>query len=239
MMRNARHVICGGLPVPDRHLGGQKALRLVLHGEGANGRLQVRDLTDSIVSNMSPAMLDLVEIATYVYITDQAVKRGSYKLDDMQPMWRRQLCFDIPVRNPALWNSDDVRDELTRTLGFLSDDHYYFHFHPFVATPPAPDAYFPFSSKGMKNTPQRVVLFSGGLDSLGGAIKEVIEDQTPVFFVTHESTPKLRSRHRLLREQIDSRAGDARPSHLIVRITKRRRSARSTPSAADPFCMQA
>ena len=46
----------------------------------------------------------------------------------------------------------------------------------------------------MKNTPQRVVLFSGGLDSLGGAIKEVIEDQSPVFLLTHESTPKLRRR---------------------------------------------
>ncbi len=221
-MQNERHIICGGLTVRDRLLGGVDALRLVLHGDNWNGRLRVPDLTKNLVTNVPAAFLDLVEVATYVYIADQAIKRGTYKLDDMQPLWRRRLLFDIPVRDPDLWNSDGVRSELSRTLGFLSDDSYEFHFHTFKATPPTPEAYFPFSSKGLGTDPERVVLFSGGLDSLGGAIKEVVTDRAPVFLLTHESTQKLRQRHRTLREQIDSRAGKARPTHVTIRVNKKK-----------------
>jgi len=218
-MPNERHIICGSLSVPNVDLGETEALRLTLHGPGANARLKVADLTKSLVANIPDAFLDLIELATYVYVTDQAVSRGTYKLDDMQPMWRRRLIFDVPVRCCELWRSDQVVEELTRTLGFLSDDEYEFRFHPYVNAP-SPDQYFPFSDVPQHKSPERVVLFSGGLDSLAGAIREVVLGTDPICLLTHEPSPKFRPRQRLLRDHLDDRASGPVPLHVTIRVNK-------------------
>lgn len=95
-MTNSRHIICGGLHISDARLGDREALRLHLHGSHWNARLSVAELTKSLVANIPDAFLDLIEIATYVYVADQAVKRGSYKLDDMNDQWRRASCSMCP-----------------------------------------------------------------------------------------------------------------------------------------------
>lgn len=78
------------------------------------------------MSSIEPEFIDLIEIATYVYVADQAIKRGTYKLNDMQEDWHRSLVFHIPVRRLDLWKGA-LAKELVQTLSF-SDDHYEFEF---------------------------------------------------------------------------------------------------------------
>jgi hypothetical protein len=177
------------------------------------------DLTRGFVANIPEAFLDLLEIATYVYVADQAVKRGSYKLDDMGERWRRELIFDIPVRCLDLWSSAEVTQELTSTLSFLSDDVYEFRFHEYRKAP-SPDAYFPFGKGEVATQPARVVLFSGGLDSLGGAIDEITQLSEPIALLTHEPSKKFRPRQQLLRQHLDDRAAGPKPLHVTVEVNK-------------------
>lgn len=220
-MTNARHIICGGLPVTDARLGNRDALRLHLHGPHWNARLSVAELTKSLVANIPDAFLDLIEIATYVYVTDQAVKRGSYALDNMNDQWRRHLVFDVPVRCLDLWRSTEVAAELTQTLSFLSEDEYEFRFHHYKNAP-SPEKYFPFAKGSPKDIPKRVVLFSGGLDSLAGAVEEVVRGNDPICLLTHEPSAKFRPRQQLLREQLNAKASGPTPLHVTVGVNKKK-----------------
>lgn len=220
-MTNARHIICGDLHVSDAQLGGQEALRIRLHGSHWNAKLSVTDLTKGLVANIPDAFLDLIELATYVYVADQAVKRGTYKLDDMNEDWRRRLVFDVPVRCLELWRSDAITAELTQTLSFLSDDEYEFRFHHYKNAP-SPDRYFPFVKGIHYEPPKRVVLFSGGLDSLAGAIEEVVCGRDQICLLTHEPSTKFRPRQQLLRAQLDANAAGPAPIHVTVGVNKKK-----------------
>jgi len=218
-MANTRHIICGGLRIARDKRDTNDPLRLNLRGKMANTRLRVSDLTKGFVANIHEAFLDLIEIATYIYVADQAVKRGSYKLDDMGDRWRRELIFDIPVRCLDLWTSAEITRELESTLSFLSDDVYEFRFHEY-RNAPSPEAYFPFGKGAIATQPARVVLFSGGLDSLGGAIEEITQHSEPISFLTHEPSKKFRPRQRLLRQHLNERAAGPKPWHVTVEINK-------------------
>ena len=105
--------------------------------------------------------------------------------------WRRDFRFVIPVRNPGHWNRRNVLEVLCSTLSFLSDDNYAFEFEK--ATRPVPfqnylelgdDSSAGFMADG-------IVLFSGGLDSLSGAIEALSKNGNRVALVSHRSSPKI------------------------------------------------
>ena len=160
-----RLVICGGV----RRAGGDSIfLSLSLSGRSQNISLKLEDISKKLIRNIPSLLVDLIEIATYVFCADQATSRGGEAQQAMGADWRRDFRFVIPVRNPGHWNRRNVLETLCFTLSFLSDDNYTFHFEK--ATNPAPiQNYLEFggeSDTGFKA--DEVVLFSGGLDSLGG-----------------------------------------------------------------------
>ena len=63
-------------------------------------------------------------------------------------------------------------------------------------------------------------MFSGGLDSLAGAIDEVVNQKRRVVLVTHKSTSKLNKRHKALEEMLTEKAGENRPHRITVRVHK-------------------
>jgi 7-cyano-7-deazaguanine synthase in queuosine biosynthesis len=68
---------------------------------------------------------------------------------------------------------------------------------------------------------EEVILFSGGLDSLGGAVQEVLQGQRKVVLVGHNPVSKVVSRQRELAEAIGNLVGDRRrPLHVPVNINK-------------------
>jgi 7-cyano-7-deazaguanine synthase in queuosine biosynthesis len=134
--------------------------------------------------------------------------------------WRRRFRFVIPVRRPDVWASRELIGLLTDTLSFLSEDDYQFEF-VHHQTPVPLDSYFDFRDPvGDDENADEVVLFSGGLDSLAGAVEDLLGRQKRVVLVSHHSSTKLAGRQRALASALEQKARD-RVLHVPVRMTKR------------------
>jgi 7-cyano-7-deazaguanine synthase in queuosine biosynthesis len=223
-MSKQHHILCGG-SAPAAKLNTGDVLRLNLWGGGAdeNVQLRIEDLHKTLYRDIPPQFFDLVEIAAYVYCADQALKRTRQDTDTFGGDWRRHLHFQIPVRCVDLWNRSDIKDALIQLLDFLSDDNFTFHFHR-AERAPAFQQYLGFASEAHAGRDfERVIMFSGGLDSLAGVIEETLANKSRVVLVTHESTPKNTGLLRQLQRQLAEKAGPLKPLHLRVRANKEKR----------------
>lgn len=203
-------------------------------GSGKNVRLELDDVGRQLNQNIPAALIDLVEIAALVYVADQMEHRGANDVESMGAGWRRRLRFEIPVRVPTLWKSAAVSDALIELLSFLSEDEYEFTFTQYKS-PPTLDSYLNFAGSTTDKAPDSVILFSGGLDSLGGVVKEVAQNGRSALLLTHESTTKLRTRHRALRGMIDAAAKGPPPQHVTVRVNKKDQVEREYTQRARSF----
>src|SRR5262249_4137130 len=143
-------------------------------------------------------LTDLVEVASYIYCADQALTRGGDGATAFGQRWRRGFSFHIPVRKPDLWSSAPVVAALRDTLGFLSDDEYEFHFSKHKNPEPLQTYLELQPDKEGADELDEVLLFSGGLDSLGGAVSEAVRDKRRVALVSHRANPKINSKQKLL-----------------------------------------
>jgi 7-cyano-7-deazaguanine synthase in queuosine biosynthesis len=221
-MQDKRYVICGNAPINGIEEDPKRDLRLRLWGADGPDKitLRIEDIHKTMSKNVPELFQDLLEIATYVYSADQAIPRGADDVDSFGHGWRRNLHFIIPVRNPDFWRGENIQSALSSTLGFLSDDKYHFEFTKSVGAP-AFQGYLDFNDDGrFLGYPEQVVMFSGGLDSLAGAVDEVLNEKRRAVLVTHKSTPKLNKRHRKLEEMIAEKAGENAPFHIGVRVNK-------------------
>src|SRR4051812_42235067 len=167
MLRRERIVLCGGAPHPTG--SSSRSLQLALHGPTANVRLRVQDISKRLVANIPDVLLDLLELATYVYAADSSIPQGGKTDAHLGAYWRRKLRFFIPVRCPELWSSAPVCSALLDALAFLSEDEYRFEFSSLDVRPPM-QSYLELSGENLEGfAPDEVILFSGGLDSFAGA----------------------------------------------------------------------
>ena len=213
-MANERSILCGQVSSDALPFEQKKPLHFHLWGPQENVSLYISDIRSQLLKDINPSFHDLVEIATYVYCADQAITRGSDGVDNFGENWRRRLFFRIAVRNPDLWNSSPLKGQLIETLSFLSEDEYHFDFVKLKKQPPT-QQHFEFDV----DPPEEVMLFSGGLDSLGGAIQEAVTNSRKIMMVTHKSTQKLNRRHRKLLELL-SKEATHQPLHIPVVINK-------------------
>ena len=216
-MPNERVILCGKAPGGNGHSAQSLPLRL-----DDEVHLKSDDLARPVSANIPTTFADLIEIATYVYVADQAVTRGGNGVDNAGADWRRKLLFTIPVRSPAFWRRSEVMSALVETLSFLSEDEYHFEFVD-LTNPRPIQHYLPFAKTGQPQALEEVVLFSGGLDSLGGAVQEVVLDKRAVALVNHRPTEKLSRRYRCLQELLAAKAkgvGAPQPEHVPVHINK-------------------
>jgi hypothetical protein len=172
-----------------------------------------------MLKSVPTVFLDLIDIATYVYCADQAVRRGGDGVQDFGENWRRRFFFRIPVRAPQFWKGAAVHKQLVSALSFLSEDEFDFEFEPLTKEHDL-DSYLEFNDTPFDGVVEEVVMFSGGIDSLGGAIQESVIDRRRVALVNHRSTEKLTPRHRYLLGQLGEKAKDYGPLHLPVRVNK-------------------
>jgi len=115
--------------------------------------------------------LDLLILAVHVHAADTRISR----MEQSQDSWTREIRLVVPVSDPARWEA--AAHTLTRTLGFLTGDRWMVEFRhrparfASIVTPPTtllPPAF------------DTVSLFSGGLDSLIGAIDLLEGGHTPL-----------------------------------------------------------
>ncbi len=214
-----RVILCGRVSQGNYPLADERPLRLRLRNPGRNVHLVLEDLSKDLWQTPPPALLDLIEIATCVYVADQAIRRGSADGADLGDNWRRSLFFRFPVRRPDLWSSEAVCRQLTATLSFLSEDRYFFEFEPSGADQQL-QAELNLSNQRLAGVIREVMMFSGGLDSTGGAVLEAVQRRRPVLLVHHRSTTKLNPRHRRVLQGLRSHAREAPPFFLPVHVNK-------------------
>lgn len=182
-------IVCGGaqpeLPPESRTL-----VRLNSAGPAQNVNLRITDISKAMLATVPDVLVDLLEIAAYVYCADQQCPRGSELLAGFGRDWRRQMHFVVPVRQPDLWNSVEVAESLREMLGFLSDDFYTFSFGQAPDGLPPRERYFDeFVEGGFE--PDEIALFSGGLDSFAGAVAEAVGEGKRLALVGHRSAPQV------------------------------------------------
>jgi 7-cyano-7-deazaguanine synthase in queuosine biosynthesis len=112
------------------------------------------------LQNQSTMSLDLLFLSAVVYSVDKIAARN-HTID----AWTRQLKVNIPVENLEQWNS--VKEVLQDCLSFLTGDHWTFNFAQLEVSLIRPRTNNPTP---VVMNPSAVCLFSGGLDSLIGAI---------------------------------------------------------------------
>lgn len=99
------------------------------------------------------ANIEFLRLAVLTYLVDRTTPRPNRG-------WLRELELQVPVWNPDEWSS--IATDLAALLGFLTSDRWVFNFHR-ARTPRS--AFTQSAPLG-----PAAVLFSGGADSLAGAI---------------------------------------------------------------------
>ena len=190
-------ILCNGARPPSRKSKTQK-FRELRHEDGTGQErrdvvLELRRFVGEHVDHLPPRILDLLEVAAYVYAGDRRVSRGDRR-DLEQERWGRRLCFCLPVRDHKFWSQADVSQSLADLLTFMSGDREIsFRFQPGRATFPVSLFDQPGYEPPVTGVPQ-VMLFSGGLDSLAGAFDLLQTTDSPVVLVSHRSSDTSHTR---------------------------------------------
>jgi hypothetical protein len=120
--------------------------------------------------------VDVLVLAAMVHAADTRVSR----VQTSQDSWTRELGISVPVSDPELWASR--RPLVERTLRFLTGDHWTVLFRA------RPDGMADFVRRPVEGHFEHgfdgIALFSGGLDSLIGAIDRLEGGSFPLF-VSH------------------------------------------------------
>jgi 7-cyano-7-deazaguanine synthase in queuosine biosynthesis len=205
-MIKPRLFLCSGASVSakDRRRKGKVVVELAALGPNQNVNIRIEDVAQVFVKHLSPRLIDLIEIASYVYTGDCATRRGEEWTEDHSiEAWSRDFHFVIPVRDASFWNEAEVKDLLGRTLSFLSDDKYKFDFVQLKQDRLA-ESYLEFRDD--EEWPfygvDRVLMFSGGLDSLAGATATAVAGGKLVL-VSHRPVGTIDKRQRELFEQLE------------------------------------
>ncbi len=135
-------------------------------------------LNDLKVLSLSPSEIgaDLLVLAAHVHAADTRLSRSS----ESQDAWTREIRLVVPVSDPVRWAA--AAPILVRALNFLTGDRWVVGFRKRpkafkTIVPAVPPSLLPPPFDG-------VSLFSGGLDSLIGAIDTLERKGTPLL-VSH------------------------------------------------------
>lgn len=166
------------------------------------------EVINGFFGDISPRLTDFIEIATYIYAVDQTVVRCQGIVDPHGLRWNRNIKMIIAVQDYDFWSRKEVVDILQETMNFLSDDRIVFKFEKMENRPPG-QSYFHFvgNETDLLGKPEQVMLFSGGLDSLGGAVQEMIVDGRNTVLVRHQSSQKFQKRYDTIEKALKERSG--------------------------------
>ena len=186
MTKGSPHIFLCNNAELDGRKSGKSVKRLNYLGEATrNINLLLRDFVRGVYY-LPPKLLDLLEIASYVYCADRRTSRGARDAVEYHS-WSRTFEFVIRVRDETFWNKLEVKQALSDALKFVTGDREYrFDFQPGHSTPPT--SLFDreeFSVADEKDI--SVILFSGGLDSLAGALELLVNTDEQVCLVSHQS----------------------------------------------------
>lgn len=119
---------------------------------------------------------DLLVLAAHVHAADTRISRGT----EAQDGWTREIRLVVPVSDPTIWRTSE--HILKRALDFLTGDRWQIGFR---ARPRTHKTMVVAPDEQLGGVPyDGISLFSGGLDSLIGAIDRLSAGHAPLF-VSH------------------------------------------------------
>ncbi|MFQ5884923.1 MAG: 7-cyano-7-deazaguanine synthase [Thermoplasmata archaeon] len=151
---------------------------------------------------------DLLDVATAIFYADQAVTKSAFS-------HRRRLGTVIPVRKLSLWKP--LEDDHSRICTFLDENVFNVYFCDQSSVKP---------SHTIAEEPlygDIVCLFSGGLDSLAGAINALEKGRSPILVGTSHSAPMTGVQQRLF-DALKSDYQDARLTRFKVFVSRSRQT---------------
>jgi hypothetical protein len=196
-----KFVLCNGADSRGLKEGNAKhnVLKLNYRPDKDNTRNINLDLPNFIrrVFHLPDRVLDLLEIAAYIFAADRLVKRGTRDSVEYHN-WSRSFHFMIRVRDHAFWTSPEVGEALSESLQFMTGDRSFkFAFQPGHSTPPTSL----FDSKEFALDPSHkysIMLFSGGMDSMAGALEMLDKTEDRLCLVSHQSQPGTKKNAELV-----------------------------------------
>jgi 7-cyano-7-deazaguanine synthase in queuosine biosynthesis len=197
-------MICNGAQLATKPKKGQKRYHLEWLDGNANPRnmtLKLSAFKSHQLLHISDRVLDLLELASLVYCGDRHCLRGRREEVEFHS-WSRRMHFVTRVRDHEFWNRSEVQDAISKALCWMTGDHSYkFTFQPGHRSDPA----HLFDLEGATEPPKnaRVVLFSGGLDSLAGVVDSLESSDETVCLVSHRSQPGTIKTQRKLIEALE------------------------------------
>lgn len=197
-MTKPRSFLCGGLKLDesDPLRNGRHVVELSAIGPEPNVHIRLMDLSKEFKKHLSPRLEDLLEIASYVYAADCSTSRGGQVWSDggaIEP-WKRDFQFIFPVRDLDFWDQAEVKALLVQVLQFLSQDAYSVVFRKLPSGNTHRQDYLELKDEDWPfYDVDRVLMFSGGLDSLAGAV-ETAKAGGKLVLVSHWPTAPHRSR---------------------------------------------
>ncbi|KRS13558.1 hypothetical protein XM53_06690 [Roseovarius atlanticus] len=203
--------------------GGDEEVRLEIDDKPVGVRLRIGRLNEQLVAGLPDRAFDLLEIAAVVYGADAAVSRGGPVDQQMGRKWHRRFIVDMPVRDRDFWARDDVTRLLEETLMFLSGDRFEFGFSQKRYPEAERSKFFKFDAESSWKA-DRVLMFSGGLDSFAGALEEIAEQRQRVALVSHFSASKIAPVQRNLHKALIGKFGGDFCRHVPVQVQMKGRS---------------
>jgi len=179
--------LCNGAIRPKDFLQSAKIVSLsyLRDDPNRNVNLQLPRFVDQVF-HLPDRILDLLEIAAYVFAADRWTPRGPKDAVEFHA-WPRSMHFVIRVRDHTFWDRPEVKEKLADALVFMTGDREYtFEFAHGHKTPPTSL----FDSKEFRietRGPASVVLFSGGLDSLAGVLDRLHSTNEDIYLISHRS----------------------------------------------------
>jgi len=240
-MIEPRLFVCSGEKISTNNTlsSGRRVVELDSVGDNANVHILFENVARVFNQHLSPRLVDLLEIAAYIYSADCATSRGTDWTDgEATEPWGRNFAFLIPVREPDFWNSDEVKSLIAAGLTFLSNDQYTFTFTA-LKRDRTQQQYLEFGE--MQDWPfygpERVLMFSGGLDSLAGTV-EMARNGSNLVLVSHRPVSTLDSRQKKLFNEL-TREFPGQLVHIPVWINKAEKFGREPTQRTRSFLYSA
>lgn len=186
MSANGEYIVaCNGVKLKEEAKN-PHYIELEYHeGRNKNVNISLQKFVTSVYST-SKRVKDLLEIAGYIFAADRESSRGTPNSVEYQS-WSRSFHFHIKVRDYRFWNNGEVQYLLSDLLCFTTGDKSYkFTFYKGADDFPADlfdnEKFELDTKKGLS-----ITLFSGGLDSLAGAIERLESTKDEICLVSHQS----------------------------------------------------
>ncbi|MGH8574400.1 MAG: hypothetical protein ACREX8_17750, partial [Gammaproteobacteria bacterium] len=157
------------------------------------------------LGDVPPLHVDLVRLAVLVFLADRSSPRNR----GAGLRWDRDLELTVPVSDPDAWNG--VAEELEHHLHVLTGDTWTLLFERERPRKKRPVADF--------EPAPLVCLFSGGADSLAGAITAEAKSGQPPVLVSHWDFSALSAVQSRLVSKLEKLWG-ATPEHHRIELTR-------------------